>query len=209
MKVLLCSILACIALAATAQEEEQQFYYLKITSNNCELYCFINGFPVYDVVSHGQMANQIPINLTLIGKGNRLSVKAKPIGSNASFHGSIATYKGNEVVSTDDKKAGALSFKSDISEEADLTYNFDNKRFDFSKVLLESPVMEDSSRLIDYAMKLKAWVNNNDTDALLNQMSPKINDYAAAYSVSSDLIKESMKQSFNSDIFKIEWEEDK
>lgn len=207
MKLLIYSLLLFISFHTSAQGMEQQFYYLKLSSNNSVVECFVNGFPVYQIDSPGQVTNQIPINLALIGKNNVLKVVARPMGENAFVTGNITSYQGSEVVSTDDEKPGVLTFRQDVTKELDLNYVFDNEKFDFSRVLKESPVIQDSSRLINYALKLESWIKNKDTKALLKQMSPKINDYAASYSVPSDIMEESMKQSLTNDMFETNWEE--
>ena len=56
-------------------EEKPVFYYLKIATNNVSVACFINGFPVYTYSGTTEMVNQIPVNLSLIGKNNELKIK--------------------------------------------------------------------------------------------------------------------------------------
>lgn len=197
----------CVSSISFAQDMEQQFYYLKISSNNAEIHAYLNGFPVYNINSEGQITNQVPVNLALIGKDNRLLIKTAPLGDNAMTSGSIALYKGSEVVSTNDQKEPIVSFEIDIVKPENRVFTFDNDRFDFSKVLIDSEPLDDTSALADYAMKLRGWVNQKDIQALLEQMEPKIDDYAEAYSVSADVIRQSLQESFTSDLFNVDWQE--
>lgn len=194
-------------LTTPVQDMEQQFYYLKISSSNAEVSCLVNGFPIYEISSEGQVANQLPVNLALIGEGNKLLVFAKPLGENAFVKGSIAVYKSGEVVSSDDEKEKILEFTMDASREQERIITFDNEQFDFSELLVKTPVLTDTTRMVEYAMKLKHWVQNKDIGTLIDHMEPKVRDYAAAYSVSEEVIRESLKQSFTGDMFQIEWEE--
>ena len=202
-------LLLSLNLYATAPDQamEQQFYYLKVSSNSAEVVCLLNGFPVYDISSEGQVANQLPINLALVGAGNRLLILTKSLGDNAFVKGSIALYKSGEVVSADDERENVVEFTIDASKEQERLITFDNKQFDFSDVLLKSPILQDTVQLIDYALKLKSWVQNHDIDKLLEHMAPKVRDYAISYSVEEDIIREGLKQSFTGDMFNMEWEE--
>ncbi|WP_185113947.1 hypothetical protein [Fulvivirga imtechensis] len=186
---------------------EQEFYYLRVSSNSAEVVCLLNGFPVYDISTEGQVANQLPVNLALIGKGNKLLILIKSLGDNAFVKGSVTLYKSGEVVSSDDERKNVVEFTIDASKEQERLITFDNEQFDFSEVILRSPVINDTSQLIEYALKLKSWVKNHDIEKLLEHMSPKVRDYALSYSVEEEIIRESLKQSFTGDMFNMEWEE--
>lgn len=193
--------------SAYAQDDEPQlFYYLKVSSSNAEIYCYINGFPVYDIKSDGMISNQIPVNLALIGKGNVLKIVAKPIGDNAFVSGGISSYSGGEMVSTDDDRLGVLQFEFRMDKPETRTFEFDNERFDYSKSLTIVPVITDEAALIDYGLKIQSLIKLKKDKKLIEEMTPKIEDTAKAFSVDASIMYENMKQVLQSNIFATPWQ---
>lgn len=191
----------------SVQNMEQEFYYLKVSSSNAEVTCLLNGFPVYWISSKGQVANQLPVNLALTGKDNKLLVFVKALDENATVKGSVALYKSGEVVATDDERANVAEFTIDASREQERQITFDNEQFDFTEIIKNTPVVTDTALFREYGMKLKAMVDQRDIDKLLEHMAPKVRDYAVAYSVPEETIRESLKQSFTGDMFNVAWDE--
>jgi len=200
MKWLLLSLLMIITVSLKA-ENKQLFYYLKVSTTNVEVQCYINGFPVYEIKTTGTVINQVPVNLALIGKNNTLKIVAKPTGDNAFVNGDIVPYKGGEMVGTDDDREGVLSFEFSTENESIKTFEFNNDRYDYSDILINTPKIEDEERLKDYAIELVAMVERRDTENLLEQLRPKIEDYAKAYTVESDIMIQNMRQVLNENIF--------
>jgi len=199
-------VLLFVSLGVKAQETEQLFYYLKVSTANVEVNCYVNGFPVYDISSHGQVINQVPINLALIGKGNELEVVAKPLGPNAFVSGGISPYGGGEMVSSDDERSGVLKFDFRADKEVRKTFEFDNERYDYSQVLVESPVIRDIERLRDYGVKLQALIAQKKNKELIDEMKPKIEATAIAFSVEPSIMYENMQQVLSDNIFTTNWQ---
>jgi len=67
-------------------------------------------------------------------------------------------------------EAGALAAMRDsvTARPFELTATFDNERGpDFSALFEEAPVIEDTTRLVDYALKLRDWFRTENESALL------------------------------------------
>ncbi len=135
-------------------QEKPVFYYLKIATNDVSVKCFINGFPVYNYSGTDETANQIPVNLSLKGKNNILKVIATPLGVAATVSGGISSYTADDIVSTDDTKAGVVAFDFVVEKETTKDFNFNNERFDFSKSIASQSGSTDEKALIAYGMKI-------------------------------------------------------
>jgi hypothetical protein len=194
--------LILFSVVASAQQE-QAFYYLKVTSNDVSVNVFINGFPVYDINSDGEVSNQVPVNLALIGKGNVVTVNATPLGDEGRVSGGVALYKGGDIVSTDDNKPGQLEFEFEVKEEVEKTFSFDNDIFDFKSTLAETPVLKDLSALREYGESFLRLMKSKNTKAVLEEMTPKIEDTAVAFSVETFFVHNSLEQMLESSIFKL------
>lgn len=203
MKTKWLSLFILLALHVKAQDMKQLFYYLKVNTTDVEVNCYINGFPVYDIKESGELTNQIPVNLALIGKGNELQIVATPIGEGASVSGAISPYAGGDIVSTDDDKEGVLDFELAVSEPITKTYTFDNERFDFSGQLVDVPEIDDVQALKAYGKQLLEWIKAKKTKALVEAMMPKIEATAQAFSVDQKIMTDNMKNVLNESIFKL------
>jgi len=201
MKYLTLLTLLFFGLCAQASDNNQLFYYLKISTANVKVQCFVNGFPVYEIKTDGEVMNQVPINLALVGENNELKIIAKPLSDNAFIGGSIALYGGGDIVSSDDDKEGVLTFNFNIEDKTTKTFTFNNDRFDFSDILTNTPVIDDEDRIINYAVEILAMIERRDTKALLEQLEPKISDYAESFSVEKSLMVENMKMVLNESVF--------
>ncbi|MEP2772480.1 MAG: hypothetical protein ABJH05_10040 [Fulvivirga sp.] len=200
------SILILVSCSAMAQNEEQLFHYLKVSSANAEVSCYLNGFPVYDIDSEGMISNQTPVNLALVGENNVLKIVAKPLGDNAFVSGGISTYGGGEMVSTDDNREGQLQFEFKMEEPTIKTYEFDNERFDYSASIQSVPVLNDEEALKDYALKIHSLIKLKKSKRLIEEMTPKLEDTAKAFSVDANIMYENMKQVLQSNIFATPWQ---
>ncbi|MDX1628712.1 MAG: hypothetical protein R3345_08430 [Fulvivirga sp.] len=183
---------------------EQLFYYLKVSSANAEITCFVNGFPVYEIKDEGQIINQVPINMALIGEGNQLEIVVKPLGGQAFVKGDIAPYGGGEIVSSDDTREGIIAFDFSSDQEVTKTFHFDNERFDFAETLVEPPVIAQEERLREYGEKIIALILDKNTDDLMKEMAPKIETAAMAYSVELDLMKQNLRQFFEDGLYSLD-----
>ncbi len=199
-------LLLLFGYSVQAQEEEQLFYYLKVSTSNVEVNCFINGFPVYDIDGDGMISNQIPVNLALVGKSNTLKIVAKPKGDNAFVSGGISAYGGGEMVSTDDEREGIVQFEFRAEAPVTKTYEFDNERFDFGQHIKTVPVVDDREALINYALKIQSLIKLKKAEKLIKEMTPKIEDTAKAFSVDASIMFENMKQVLQSNIFATPWQ---
>ncbi|MTI21514.1 hypothetical protein E1176_10835 [Fulvivirga sp. RKSG066] len=195
-----------LSIVATAQEKEQLFYYLKVSSANVSINCYINGFPVYEIDNEGQVTNQIPVNLSLIGKDNILTIEAMPEGENAFVKGNIAAYGGGEMVSTDDNKQGIVSFDFMVTDSVGEEFKFDNEQFDYSATIKHLPPITDIDELKEYGVKIQALIGAKKTKKLIEEMSPKIEDTAEAFSVDASIMYENMEQVLANNIFNTQWQ---
>lgn len=199
-------ILLLISVSAMAQNEEQLFHYLKVSSSNAKVNCYINGFPVYDIEGDGMVSNQTPVNLALVGDNNVLEIVAIPLGDNAFVSGGISTYGGGEMVSTDDDRDGLLQFEFRMNETTTKTCEFKNDRFDFSASIKSVPALNDEEALIDYALKIHSLIKLKKSKKLIEEMTPKIEDTAEAFSVDAEIMYENMKQVLQANIFATPWQ---
>src|SRR5690606_30390577 len=126
--------------------------------------------------AEGELSNQIPVNVYLIGKNNRLQIALKPHqGKHGRVEASPYLYGAGDVVSTDDEQADRKKFIVETSgEEKNEVFSFDNPRFDFSHVLVEAPVVKDEQSLRTYAAKLLDLIARKDADQLVAEMQPKV-----------------------------------
>lgn len=172
-----------------------QFFYLQVTAVDCEVKCLLNGFPVYEINAEGELTNQIPVNLYLIGKNNELEVTVKPhTGKQSRVDASAYLYGASDVVSTDDAQADRKVFTVEASgEEKQGVFVFDNEKFNFANVLAGAPVIGDEKVLRAYAAELIESIRKKDVGKLLTEMQPKIRDYAASFSAPEEALKESLK----------------
>jgi len=182
---------------------KQLFYYLKVTTTNVEVNCYINGFPVYEIKESGELTNQIPVNLALIGEGNELQIVATPLGEEASVSGGISPYAGGDIVSTDDDKKGVLDFEFVVPEPIKKTFTFDNDRFDFSHQLMDVPEIHDEKSLKAFGKQLLEWIKAKKTKALVEAMMPKIEATALAFSVDQQIMIDNMKNVLSESVFKL------
>ena len=172
-----------------------EFYYLQVTALDCQVTCSLNGFPVYEINAEGELSNQIPVNLYLIGKKNELKIRIKPnTDGPGKVEASTYLYGASEIVSTDDAQGDREKFiveSMDGSKEA--TFYFDNDKFDFSAVISEGPVIDQESELKAYAAELLTILKKKDIKTLLSEMDPKVRDYAISFSAAEETLINSLK----------------
>lgn len=157
------------------------FYYLKVTSVNCEVRCLLNGIPVYRLNSEEQMTNLIPVNLFLVGKDNNLVIRIKPLQGEGWVQAAIYTYGQSDIVSTDDEQSAEVYKLASGGPEKEASFSFSNERFDFSHSLTEPPVTTEKE-VRAYAARLLDIIGQRNARAYLEEMQPAIADYRLAFS---------------------------
>lgn len=172
-----------------------QFFYLQVTAVDCDVTCLLNGFPVYEVRAEGELVNQVPVNLYLIGKNNKLDITLKPhAGKQGRVEASPYLYDAGDVVSSDDAQPDRRVFTLETSgEEKRSVFSFDNERFDYAHVLVDAPVVSDENALRAYAATLIRSIQAKDVESLLKEMHPKVRDYAASFSAPEEALNESLR----------------
>lgn len=172
-----------------------EFYYLQVTAIDCEVTCTLNGFPVYELNAQGELSNQIPVNLYLIGKKNKLEIRIKPnTNTPGKVQASTYLYDASEVVSTDDEQNDREIFKVESSDGVkEAVFYFDNDKFDFSTVISQGPVIDQESELKAYASELLTLIKKKDVKQLLSAMKPKVRDYAISFSAPEETLVKSLE----------------
>ncbi len=193
MKGLTCTFVVVLSLQAFAMKPE--FFYLKVTSVDSEVKCFLNGFPVYELRSEGEVTNQIPVNVYLAGRKNELKIWMKPLDGPAKVVVSAYLYDDSDVVSTDDAQPGRKEFVVESSgEPKEQVFHFDSGKFDFSEVFLDAPVIAMGPELNTYAAALLKMIGGTDVKGLLAEMNPKVRDYALAFSAPEEVLRTSLEE---------------
>jgi len=173
-----------------------EFFYLKVTSFDCTVKCFVNGFPVYETSGEGEMSNQVPINVYLVkGKENRLDIWMKPLTGQGKVQASTYRYGNSDVVSTDDAQNDRDVFTVQSADGVkEQTFYFGNDIFDFSAILVDAPVIDEENELNAYAAQLLDIIGRKAVKELVAEMEPKVRDYAVGFSSPEAPIRMSLEE---------------
>ncbi|MEZ5198027.1 MAG: hypothetical protein R2764_17060 [Bacteroidales bacterium] len=178
-------------------------YHLEVEARFCKVEAILNGFPILSLNGINPAVFSTPINIALIGKDNQIKFIITPENpldteSEYSIKGNIKEYEDFQMTGPDQGNV-ITSFSHEKKLAA--TLQFDNKDFDFSKLLLEGKQFDDLEIIKDYAERLQKQLINKNTGALSNEFTPKMIAYGEAYNVEPEVLIEEFVEYLNDDFF--------
>lgn len=194
-------------------------YHLEAKIERCQIRVRINDVPVVELTADGAQPEWFapPINLYLVGRGNTIDVEISPLpradGSpgdlrGAEAGGAVRVYgKGDAVAPGEGPLVLDLAVMPELErrlEEAaergealavpqTFRFAFDNDGPDFTAELIAGEDLPDEGALRDYATKLRDQARAVDAPALVAEMEPKVQAYAAAYQDDAGAIRQSLR----------------
>ncbi len=200
LKWIIFNIVLFITINAMAQPD---FYHLNVDSNNVKFTCYLNGFPVYSSEDKFDATVSMPVQLYLIGKGNTLMIDAEAIDKSkvGRISALVEPYQKGDVVATNTTKEGDKTLNMEIKERTKTEMTFDNERFDYSALLVNGDKLGEKE-VIEYAKKLRKYVENADAKGFVSEMELKIADYSAANDYSANDMRQGLTQQFEQTFFK-------
>ena len=200
-------------------------YHLETKIERCHLRVRLNDVPVVELLSDGEQPDWFapPINLYLTGRDNRLIVEVSPLprkdGSPGDFHdvdanGAVRVYHKGDAVAPGEgpvvldltvmrELAQRMRDAAERDEKLDIPqtfrFAFASKGPDFTAELIHGEALGDDEALRDYAIRLRDYARAGDLAAIVGEMEPKIQAYAAAYDDDADTIRKSLQEGLNAE----------
>jgi hypothetical protein len=190
----------------------RKYYYLDLNIKNCKVIGEVNGFPCYNYNAFFPGNFAYPVNAFLTSF-NKLKIKIFPLNENITdtegflasikLNGALKEYEEGDVSSPESGKILMEIKESDISGNSFpmiIEKEFSNEMYNFSKTLKNSPKIENFDMIHNYALKIYSLFLNNDITALLNEFSPKIDDYFTALYDSRDELINGTREFFQNQL---------
>jgi hypothetical protein len=182
-------------------------YSIECSARNCILEIIINGLKVCRKNAANGLAYNYPFNTEVIGKGNKILVRAHPTVANDGkittfddvwISGAIKQYgtddisgpENGKIISVIDfeivkqnrqKDAGIISNLAALFPISEI-YTFDNEDgLSFKDRLIDAPVIKDENVVLDYARHLRELIRQRNTKELFEEYKTKLDDYDKAY----------------------------
>jgi hypothetical protein len=146
---------------------------------------FINGFPVISTDSSGDAGfTSVPLNAFLIGKGNLLKVEVLDRKPDAEFSAKVEHVQQGDMVET----GGEGQITLDQPE-----YRFDSDVDHFSGLLAAAQPVEPKV-MVDFALKLRDYLNSRKRKELVTLLSPKMAALADVFGVPIEAVEEQVDE---------------
>jgi hypothetical protein len=184
------------------------YYYLDLTAINCIVKAKVNGLPAYDLIAKSGTYFAKPINELLIGKKNKLEIELIPILDEKdiengtipeySAKGSIKLYQEGQVSSPEE---GEIILKIEQINKLKTLLFFNNDKFNFEEILINTTPILDEKAIKDYAIKLLEMLQNSDSIGLYNEFEPKFTDHEIAYYKNSIQLVEDFKKHMQNNFY--------
>lgn len=174
-----------VVMMCTSAIAQKQFYSIETSNKQGEtLVCKINGFVVLSS-SKAFDVNSISIDAFLSGK-NTLEITFKGKSAKSAVSINLKSIKGEENPKvTTIKVSGMNAYK---------TLTFTSEDSTFGVLLNKISVVKDRNQVIKYGENLLNQLKNKDITGLVKEMQPKIDDYAAIYAVSPQILEQNFLQ---------------
>lgn len=186
-------------------------YHLDIRARACRARVTLNGFPMVELDAGADPREATrPINPWLVGADNDLRVTAWPAdeatSSAALCEGLVRRFsKGGvvgpgtgELVTTIDIPAEQREHPGPWSSSASFATA---DAPSFADRLRNAAPLHDEAALISHALHIRDLVLRADTDGLVEQMRPKIEDYAQAFDEAAQAFETDLRGFFETKIF--------
>ncbi|AKT39795.1 hypothetical protein [Chondromyces crocatus] len=193
-------------------------HHLEAKLERCRVRIRINEVPAVEMSAAGEQPEWFapPINLYLVGRGNRIDVDVWPLeredGSYETFeavefHGAVRVYGKGDAVAPGEgpllvdlpvmtelvqRREAAAERDEELPIPQRFSLAFDNEGPDFSAELLDAPALPDDDALRDYAVLLRDRMRAGDVRALVDEMGPKVRAYAQAYDEAAVTLEKSL-----------------
>lgn len=185
------------------------YYYLELTAINCIVRAKLNGVPAYNLNAKYETYFAKPINELLIGEKNSLDIELSPIIETKDINesielptyyakGSIKLYREGEVSSPEE---GEMVIRIEQVNKLISNFHFNNIKFDFQEIMLETKVVNSEEQVRNYAFELLNLLQNHDTAALYKAFEPKFKDHQIAYYKDEIKLGEDFEQYMSSNFY--------
>jgi hypothetical protein len=204
----------------------QFVYSLELFAAKCIIEVTANGLFLFRADAKHGVGKNYPFNTELIGKGNEIAITAIPTLLDSGvisttkeilIKGTLKKYKSNEttgpesgeLIATIDfadliaGKEAQANTPADLAKIFPLSYTitFDNEGVSFRNRMVDAPVIQDKTLLLDYAENLRGILARKDIDALYKEYKPKLDDYVLAYPQEFPAPREWFDNLFGNDFF--------
>lgn len=206
----------------------EPIYHLDLVVDRCEARFRLNGVPFGELIARGEQPEWFapPLNPYLVGADNVIEVEVRPVMGEAGEAldlgearvelAVVRVEKGEPVAPGEGNRVAVFEVAPELQQrivdarEADeelaipqlFAYRFDNPEGpSFAGELHGAATETDEAALRDYAIRLRDIVRARDVDALVTEMEPKVQAYAAAYDDDDGRIRESLRETLRDRIF--------
>jgi hypothetical protein len=159
-------------------------YHLEVEAKYCEVTGIVNKLPMYELDGENPAIFSKPINAALIGKHNLINFLILPseLSKNTELgygiKGAIKKYHNSDMTGPDQGEiVKTFSFQNIPTGIVE----FDNEVFNYSSLLSKGMKIPDKGAIEPYAIKLKKLFQAGNTESILQEFKPKLDDYAVAY----------------------------